>query len=97
MDSTLILLKEEINKTNEAEHDLAKWKLGVTAALGAAALGVGKDGSPPYWLLLSIPLFAPMSTYSYTNTNSAFRLSHGFFVIMAKEMRLCNGTSRSAT
>jgi hypothetical protein len=68
MDSTLILLKEEINKTNEAEHDLAKWKLGVTAALGAAALGVGKDGSPPYWLLLSIPFvcaYVDLFVYQY--------------------------------
>jgi hypothetical protein len=56
MDSTIALLKEEINKTNEEEHDLAKWKLGVTAALGAAALGLGTTGSPPYWLLLFIPL-----------------------------------------
>jgi hypothetical protein len=30
MDSTVNLLKEEINKTMEAEHDLAKWKLGVS-------------------------------------------------------------------
>jgi len=55
MDSSLRLLKEEINKVNEAEHDLAKWKLAVTAALGAAAFGLGKTGTAPYWLLLFVP------------------------------------------
>lgn len=64
MDSTLNLLKEEINKTMEAEHDLAKWKLGVTAALGAAAFGIGK--SPNYWLLLFVPFVcAYIDLYAY--------------------------------
>lgn len=69
MDSTLNLLKQEINKTFEAEHDLAKWKLGVTAALGAAAFGFGKDGSNPnYWLLLFVPFvcaYVDLFNYQY--------------------------------
>jgi hypothetical protein len=66
MDSTLNLLKEEINKTLEAEHDLAKWKLGVTAALGAAALGLSKDFNPNYWLLLLVPFVcAYVDLYAY--------------------------------
>ena len=68
MDS-LITLKEEINKNNEMEHDLAKWKLGVTAALGAAAFGLGKDcGTPPYWLLLFVPFvcaYIDLFVYQY--------------------------------
>jgi hypothetical protein len=68
MNSTLSLLKQEINKTNEAEHDLAKWKLAVTAALGAAAFGLGQDGSAPYWLLLFIPFvctYVDLFDYQY--------------------------------
>jgi hypothetical protein len=74
MDSTLITLKEEINKTLESEHDLAKWKLVVTAALGAAAFGsfeFGKNGSSPspnYWLLLLIPFvcaYVDLFDYQY--------------------------------
>lgn len=59
MDQSLITLKEEINQTSEAQHDLAKWKLAVTAVLGAAAFGFGKEvvkaDIPSYWLLLFIP------------------------------------------
>ncbi len=68
MDSTLGLLKEEINKTMEAEHDLAKWKLGVTAALGVAAFGLAKDSNPNYWLLLLIPFvcaYVDLYVYQY--------------------------------
>jgi hypothetical protein len=67
MDSALNLLKEEINKTNEAEHDLAKWKLGVTAALGAAAFGLAdKTSNPNYWLLLLVPFVcAYIDLYAY--------------------------------
>lgn len=65
MDEALTLLKEEINKTLEAEHDLGKWKLAVTAALGAAAFGLaGHD--PNYWLLLFVPFVcAYIDLYSY--------------------------------
>jgi len=66
MDTTLTLLKEEINKTQDAEHDLAKWKLGVTAALGAAAFGLSKDNSPIYWLLFLVPFVcAYVDLYDY--------------------------------
>jgi hypothetical protein len=69
MESTLITLKEEINKTNEAEHDLAKWKLGVTAMLGAAAFGLGRDPeNPQYWLLLFVPFvcaYVDLFSYQY--------------------------------
>jgi hypothetical protein len=66
MDSVLSLLKQEINTTMDAEHDLAKWKLGVTAALGAAAFGLAKENSPNYWLFLLIPFVcAYVDLYSY--------------------------------
>jgi hypothetical protein len=68
MDTTLGLLKEEINKTMEAEHDLAKWKLGVTAALGVAAFGLAKDSNPNYWLLLLVPFvcaYVDLYVYQY--------------------------------
>jgi len=66
MDSTVTLLKEEINKTLESEHDLAKWKLGVTAALGAAAFGLTKDSNRNYWLLLFVPFVcAYIDLYAY--------------------------------
>lgn len=65
MDSTCSLLKEEINKTLEAQHDLAKWKLGVTAALGAVAFGLTRD-SPAYWLLFFVPFVcAYVDLYAY--------------------------------
>ena len=54
MDS-LNLLKQEINQTLESEHDFAKWKLIVAAALGGTALGLDKSGSGHIWLLLLIP------------------------------------------
>jgi len=66
VDSALNLLKEEINKTNEQEHDLAKWKLGVTAALGVAAFGVTRDSKPNHWLLLLVPFVcAYIDLYAY--------------------------------
>lgn len=70
MDSTLNLtlnaLKDEINKTNEQEHDLAKWKLGVTAALGVAAFGITKDSKSNHWLLLLVPFVcAYIDLYAY--------------------------------
>ncbi len=55
MGSALNLLKEEINQTSGMGHDLAKWKLGVTATLGAAAFGLANNGVPNYWLLLFVP------------------------------------------
>jgi hypothetical protein len=65
MDSVHSLLKQEINTTVGAEHDLAKWKLGVTAALGAAAFGLTKDG-PSHWLLLLVPFVcAYVDLYAY--------------------------------
>lgn len=54
MDS-LNLLKQEINQTLESEHDFAKWKLIVAAALGGAAMGLDKSNSAHIWLLLLIP------------------------------------------
>jgi hypothetical protein len=63
---TPALLKEEINKTQEAEHDLAKWKLAVTAALGAAAFGFSKEGGSSYWLLFLVPFAcAYVDLYDY--------------------------------
>ena len=74
MDS-LKLLKEEINQTTESEHDFAKWKLIVVAALGAAGLGLGKEtanaGSAShdhYWLLIFIPFvcaYIDLHSYQY--------------------------------
>jgi hypothetical protein len=55
MDPTLGLLKKEINQVSEMGHDLVKWKLGVTAALGVAAFGLTKDSNPNYWMLLLVP------------------------------------------
>jgi hypothetical protein len=52
---SLNLLKQEINQTLESEHDFAKWKLIVTAALGGAAMGLDKSGSAHIWLLLLVP------------------------------------------
>jgi hypothetical protein len=65
MNSALTLLKQEINQTMEAEHDLAKWKLGVTAALGAAAFGLAQN-NPKHWLLLFVPFVcAYIDLYAY--------------------------------
>lgn len=63
----LNLLKEEINETTKSEHDFDKWKLIVVAALGAAALGMGKDASENhYWLMLCIPFVcAYIDLHSY--------------------------------
>jgi hypothetical protein len=51
----------------EDEHDLAKWKLGVTAALAAAAFGLaGQNSGPNYWLLLIVPFVcAYVDLYAY--------------------------------
>jgi len=75
MAETFQLLKQEIMQAIEAEHDFAKWKLIVVAALGAAALGLGKDGksqSPHYehWLLPIIPFacaYIDLQTYQCLN------------------------------
>ncbi len=59
-------LKDEINKANEQEHDLAKWKLAVAAALGVAAFGITKDSQPSHWLLLLVPFVcAYIDLYAY--------------------------------
>ncbi|HVU48028.1 MAG TPA: hypothetical protein VHD85_17995 [Terracidiphilus sp.] len=66
MDSTSALLKQEINQTQEAEHDLAKWKLVVTAALGATAFGLAGQSNTNLWLLLFIPFVcAYVDLYDY--------------------------------
>lgn len=68
MDESVALLKQEINGTFESIHDFAKWKLAVTAALGAAALGVTAPpgANPHYSLLLFIPFVcAYIDLYSY--------------------------------
>lgn len=65
MESALNLLKQEINKTHGAVQDLAKWKLVVTAALGAAAFGLFEK-DPKYWLLLFAPFVcAYIDLYAY--------------------------------
>jgi hypothetical protein len=65
MDPVESVLKQEINQTMEDEHDLAKWKLIVTAALGAAAFGLSK-GPPTYWLLFFVPFVcAYVDLYHY--------------------------------
>lgn len=53
--AALEVLKGEINQAIEAEHDFAKWKLIVVAAIGGVSLGLGKEANPNYWLLLLIP------------------------------------------
>lgn len=67
--TTTQLLKKEINQTIESLHDFAKWKLIVTAAIAAAALGLtGPNASPVYWLLLFIPLacaYVDLNCYQY--------------------------------
>lgn len=66
MDSTLTLLKQEINQTLESEHDLLKWKLAVTAALGAAAFGLAEKALPRPWLLVCVPFVcAYIDLYAY--------------------------------
>jgi hypothetical protein len=66
MDSTSTLLKQEINDTQAAQHDLAKWKLIVTAALGGAAFGFSNNNQPNLWLLLFIPFVcAYVDLYDY--------------------------------
>jgi hypothetical protein len=72
MSESTRLLKEEINKTNDVENDLAKWKLVVAAALGAAAIGLGQNhqsDTDPRWLLLVIPFVcAYIDLYGYQNS-----------------------------
>ena len=63
-------LKQEISSTLDSLHDFAKWKLIVTSALAAAALGLtaGRSASPPYWLLLFVPYacaYVDLNTYQY--------------------------------
>ena len=71
MDSSLSLLKEEINKTNEQLHDLAKWKLGV------AAFGITKDSKPNHWLLLLVPFVcAYIDLYAYQYQVRIMALAH---------------------
>ena len=55
MDTTLQLLKQEINQSTDTLHDLAKWKLIVVSALAAAALGLTPSGHSHYSLVLLIP------------------------------------------
>jgi len=55
MDTTLQLLKQEINQSTDTLHDLAKWKLIVVSALAAAALGLTPSGHGHYSLVLLIP------------------------------------------
>jgi|ERR1035437_2428200 hypothetical protein len=63
---TLTLLRQEINMTQGQEHDLAKWKLAVTAVLGAVAFGLSKDNTPKYWLLFFVPFVcAYVDLYAY--------------------------------
>ena len=52
---SLNLLKEEINQTQDSEHDFAKWKLIVVAVIGAATLGLEEHGTAQPWLFLFIP------------------------------------------
>src|SRR5579864_4908218 len=66
---SLQLLKQEIVQTMESEHDFAKWKLIVVAALGGTAMGLGKE-TPRYWLLLFIPFlcaYIDLHSYQYQN------------------------------
>jgi len=63
-------LKQEIARTLDSLHDFAKWKLLVTSALAAAALGLtsGKSATPPDWLLLFVPYacaYVDLNTYQY--------------------------------
>jgi len=66
MDSSSNVLKQEINDTQAAQHDLVKWKLIVTAALGAAAFGITGSPKPNLWLLFFIPFVcAYVDLYDY--------------------------------
>ena len=65
MNSAATVLKQEIRQTMEEEHDLAKWKLFVVAALGAAAFGLFQN-NPKHWLLLFVPFVcAYIDLYAY--------------------------------
>jgi hypothetical protein len=67
MEDAFALLKKEINQTMDAEHDLAKWKLIVIAALGGTAFGLSGSGSHEKdWMLLLIPyVCAYVDLYAY--------------------------------
>jgi uncharacterized membrane protein YqjE len=65
---TIQLLKQEINQTLDSLHDFAKWKLIMTAALAAAALGLTAGGRPIYMLMLAIPYacaYVDLNCYQY--------------------------------
>lgn len=67
MDTTE-LLKKEINQTVKSLHDFAKWKLIVTAALAASALGLTPSAKPVYWLFLFAPYacgYIDLNCYQY--------------------------------
>ena len=64
------LLKKEINLTIKSLHDFAKWKLIVTSAIAAAALGLapGQSRQPIYWLFLFTPFacaYIDLNCYQY--------------------------------
>ena len=68
--NTYHLLKKEINQTIKSLHDFAKWKLIVTSAIAAAALGLapGTAGAPLYWLFLFTPFacaYIDLNCYQY--------------------------------
>jgi hypothetical protein len=68
--NTTHLLKKEINQTIKSLHDFAKWKLIVTSAIAAAALGLapGQNRQPLYWLFLFTPFacaYIDLNCYQY--------------------------------
>lgn len=94
------LLKEEINKTQDSEHDLAKWKLAVTAALGAAAFGLSKESSTSFWLLFFVPFacaYVDLYDYQYRlrvlEIAKFLRLQHDDPVLHAYEEH-CSGVRK---
>jgi Glycosyl hydrolases family 15 len=62
-------LAAEIVETQKARSDLLKWKLVLLATLGAAGLGLEKDGHPAYLLLALIPLASLYADLLCTNLN----------------------------
>lgn len=82
---TVRQLKQEINSALDSLHDFAKWKLIVTSALAAAALGLGNTNAPPrYWLLLLVPFAC-----AYIDLNSYQYLIRIF--VIAKFLRIRSG------
>jgi hypothetical protein len=68
--NTTYLLKREINQTIKSLHDFAKWKLIVTSAIAAAALGLapGESRQTLYWLFLFTPFacaYIDLNCYQY--------------------------------